>query len=144
MITGINTAIAWVLDQDAAKKFFTETLDLEVRADVEMGPGARWLAVGVPGRPDVQVALLVPGPPALDPESGERLKALLAEGALVSKGILTACTFTVDDCAAVHADLAARGVTFFREPEPFPWGVSASFTDGTGSCYELLEPSRTW
>ncbi|WP_433579113.1 VOC family protein [Nocardia brasiliensis] len=136
MITGINTAIAWVLNQDATKKFFTDTLDLEVRADIEMGPGARWLALGASGQPDVQLAVLAPGPPALDPESGEQLKALL------HKGVLTACTFTVDDCAAVHADLSARGVTFLREPEPLPWGVSAIFADGTGSTYEILQPTR--
>lgn len=136
MITGINTAIAWVLDQDAAKKFFTDTLDLEVRADVEMGPGARWLALGAPGQPDVQLALLTSAPPALDPESGEQLKALL------SKGVLTGCTFTVDDCAAAYADLSARGVTFLRTPEPLPWGLSAIFADGTGSTYEILQPAR--
>ncbi|MFI9506172.1 VOC family protein [Nocardia sp. NPDC052566] len=136
MITGINTAIAWVLDQDAAKKFFTETLDLEVRADIEMGPGARWLALGASGQPDVQLAMLIPGPPALDPESGEQLKALLA------KGVLTACTFTVADVAAVYTELSGRGVTFLRTPEPLPWGVSAIFTDGTGSTYEILQPTH--
>ncbi|KIA66770.1 VOC family protein [Nocardia vulneris] len=136
MITGINTAVAWVLDQDAAKKFCTDTLGLQVRADVEMGPGARWLAVGAPGQPDVQLALLMPGPPALDPESAGQLEALLV------KGVLAGCTFTVDDCAAVYAELSARGVQFLREPEPLPWGLSAILTDGTGSSYEILQPTR--
>lgn len=135
MITGINTATAWVLDQDSAKKFFTDTLGLEIRADVSMGPDMRWLAVGAPTQPDAQLTLMVPGPPSLDPESAEQLKSLLA------KGVLIGCTFTVEDCAAAYKELTARGVTFLHEPQPRPWGLSASFRDDSGSWFELLEPT---
>ncbi|MEG8179884.1 VOC family protein [Nocardia terpenica] len=135
MITGISTATAWVLDQDSAKKFFTDTLGLEVRADVAMGPGMRWLTVGAPNQPDVQLTLMVPGPPSLDPESAEQLTAL------INKGVLIGCTFTVEDCHAAYQELSARGVTFLQEPQPRPWGVSATFRDDSGSWYEILQPA---
>ncbi|WP_280390488.1 VOC family protein [Nocardia brasiliensis] len=136
MITGINTATAWVLDQDSAKKFFTHTLGLEVRADVAMGPGMRWLTVGAPDQPDVQLTLMAPGPPSLDPESAEQLKSLLA------KGVLIGCTFTVPDCQAAYAELSTRGVSFVHEPQHRPWGLSTTFRDDSGSWFELLQPTH--
>ncbi|KZM74994.1 VOC family protein [Nocardia terpenica] len=136
MITAINTATAWVLDQDSAKKFFTDTLGLEVRADITMGPGMRWLTVGAPNQPDTQLTLMVPGPPSLDPESAEQLTTLIA------KGVLIGCTFTVTDCHTTYKELTTRGVTFLHEPQPRPWGLSATFRDDSGSWYEILQPTR--
>ncbi|MFC9993518.1 VOC family protein [Nocardia sp. NPDC127526] len=136
MITGINTAVAWVLEQDAAKKFFTDTLGLDVRTDVEMAPGLRWLTVGAPDQPEVQLTLMTPGPPTMDPESAEQLKSLIA------KGILVGCTFTVPDCEAAYTELAARGVTFVQPPQPRPWGLSAILLDDAGSQFEILQPAQ--
>ncbi|MFI6499893.1 VOC family protein [Nonomuraea typhae] len=137
MITGLSTATSWLLNQDVAKAFFTDELGLEVRADVTFGEGMRWLAVGAPGQPDVQLTLMVPGPPSMDDESAEQLTSLIGKGALVG------CTFTVDDCQGAFKELSARGVTFIHEPQPRPWGLSATFRDGSGSWFEILEPSRS-
>ncbi|MBL1079613.1 VOC family protein [Nocardia sp. 2] len=135
MITGLNTAIAWVLDQDSAKKFYTDTLGLDARVDVPFGEGVRWVTVGAPNQPDVQVTLMVPGPPVMDAESAEQLKSLIA------KGVLTSCTFTVTDCQADYTALAARGVTFVQPPTQRPWGLSAILLDDSGCGVELLQPA---
>ncbi|AJC58483.1 VOC family protein [Streptomyces sp. 769] len=134
MITGVNTAVVWVLNQDSAKTFFTEKLGLEARTDVPFDATTRWVTVGPKNQPELQLTLMVPGAPVQDPESAEQLKSLLAKGALVG------CTFTVEDCHTAVKELSARGVTFIQEPQPKPWGVSATFRDDSGTCHELLQP----
>ncbi|GAA0393963.1 VOC family protein [Streptomyces luteireticuli] len=122
------------LDQDAAKAFFTDKLGLEVRADMAFGEGMRWLTVGAKDQPDVQITLMVPGPPMMDPDSARQVTSLLG------KGVLVGCTFTVEDCRAAFAELSARGVTFLQEPQPRPWGISATLRDDSGTVHEILQP----
>ncbi|MEU1671248.1 VOC family protein [Streptomyces roseifaciens] len=130
----MNTATVWVLDQDAAKAFFTDKLGLEVRADVPFGEDMRWVTVGAKEQPEVQVTLMVPGPPMMDPASAQQLTSLL------EKGVLIGCTFTVADCHAAFAELSARGVAFLQEPQPRPWGISATLRDDSGTVHEILQP----
>ena len=48
-------------DQDAAVDFYTRVLGLEVRTDVVMdGIGMRWLTVGTPGQPELEINLMNP------------------------------------------------------------------------------------
>ncbi|MFJ3882443.1 VOC family protein [Streptomyces sp. NPDC090077] len=136
MITGVNTVVVWVLDQDSAQSFFTEKLGLEARTDVPFSEDVRWVTVGPEGQPELQLTLMVPGAPVQDAESAEQLKSLLAKGALVG------CTFTVQDCHAAVKELSARGVTILQEPRPQPWGVSATFRDDSGTTFELLQPHQ--
>ncbi len=136
MISAVNTVVVWVLDQDAAKAFFTEKLGLQVRADVPSGDDPRWLTVGPENQPELQLSLMVPGAPLQDAQSAEQLKALLAKGALFG------CTFTVEDCHAAVKELSARGVTVLQEPQQKPWGISAIFRDDSGTCHELLQPQH--
>ena len=66
MIRKLSHAGLGVLDQDEAPRFYTEKLGFDVRTDVTMDGGFRWLTVGPPDQPDVQLILLTPGPPMLD------------------------------------------------------------------------------
>ncbi len=82
MIKGLAITTVWVLDQDRAKEFYTEKLGLEVRTDMTLGEGGmRWLTVGSPKQPDVELTLMVPGA-GMDPESAEMINKLVAKGAL--------------------------------------------------------------
>src|SRR5581483_114131 len=64
MITGLGISTVWVLDQDEAKKFFTEKLGLEARYDMTFGEGGmRWVTVSAKNQPELQLTLMVPGPP---------------------------------------------------------------------------------
>src|SRR5262245_40711491 len=120
MITALGLATVWVLDQDSAKKFFTEKLGLELRDDRTLGEGGmRWLTVGAKDQKELQLTLMVPGPPSLDPESAEQLRALIA------KGVLGAGAFTTDDCEATYKELSGKGVTFLQKPEKRPYGIEA-------------------
>jgi catechol 2,3-dioxygenase-like lactoylglutathione lyase family enzyme len=133
MITGLTISTVWVLDQDSALKFYTEKLGFELRFDVQMGPGARWVTVGAKGQPDHSLTLMIPGPPAVDPESAQQLRALVA------KGVLGAGVMSTDDCEATYRELSARGVEFVQEPTKRPYGIEALFRDDSGNWFSLTQ-----
>jgi catechol 2,3-dioxygenase-like lactoylglutathione lyase family enzyme len=130
MLKQLTHVGVWVHDQDEALAFYTDKLGMELREDVtmpEMGD-FRWLAVGVPGQPDVSITLLtVPGPPVFDAETSEQLKALVAKG--VAGGLF----FSADDVRASYEELAGRGVEFSQEPTEQPYGIDAGFRDPSGN-----------
>ncbi|MCL8017717.1 VOC family protein [Streptomyces sp. AS02] len=135
MIKGLKISTVWVLDQDSAKDFYTEKLGLEVRTDMSMGEGGmRWLTVGSESQPDVSFTLMVPGPPALDPESAEMVRKL------VTKGVLGAGVLTTDDIHGDYKRLKDRGVEFLQEPQERPYGTEALFRDDSGNWFSFTQP----
>jgi catechol 2,3-dioxygenase-like lactoylglutathione lyase family enzyme len=135
MIKGLSISTVWVLDQDRAKEFYTEKLGLEVRTDLTMGEGGmRWLTVGAPGQPDVELTLMVPGPPAMDPESAEMVRTLVA------KGVLGAGALTTDDIHGDYEKLKGRGVEFLQEPQERPYGTEAVLRDDSGNWFSFVQP----
>ncbi|MFE7234963.1 VOC family protein [Streptomyces sp. NPDC057596] len=145
MIKGLSIANVWVLDHDRARAFYTEKLGLEVRVDMTMGEaGMRWLTVGAKDQPDLELTLMVPAPPALDSESAEELKKLIA------KGVLGAGVFATDDIHADYRAMKARGVEFLQEPQERPYGTEAIFRDDSGNWFsftqrrEQLDLDKDW
>jgi catechol 2,3-dioxygenase-like lactoylglutathione lyase family enzyme len=132
MISRLSHACVWVLDQDEALDFYTGRLGFEVRTDERMDT-FRWLTVGPPGQPELEIILANPGPPMLDPESGEHIRALVAKGAL------GAGVFATDDCRATYEELSERGVRFLQEPTERAFGVEATFRDNSGNWFSLTE-----
>jgi|SRR3984957_20460379 len=135
MIT-IGTTQLWVHDQDEALAFYTNKLGFEVRSDVtlpEMGD-FRWLTVGPAGQPDIAITLMaIPGPPVMDPETAEQVKALVA------KGFAGTVFLTTDDCQATYEELLARGVEFSETPEERPYGIDSGFRDPSGNSFRLTQ-----
>src|SRR5687768_17045121 len=135
MIT-IAAAQVWVHDQDEALAFYTEKLGMEVRADVtlaEMGD-FRWLTVAPAGQPDVAIVLMaIPGPPVMDPETAEQVRALVA------KGFAGTVFLTTDNCQASYEELKGRGVEFTEEPEERPYGIDSAFRDPSGNSIRLTQ-----
>ena len=134
MITKFTHSTVWVLDQDAALRFYTEVLGFEARTDVTMDT-FRWLTVGPPGQPDFELILAVPGPPMLDPESAEHIRAMVAKGAL------GAGVFATDDCRRSYEEMRARGVQFLTEPAERSYGIEATFRDNSGNWFSLMQRS---
>jgi hypothetical protein len=83
MINRLTHATIWVLDHDEALAFYTDKLGFEVRTDQTMDD-FRWLTVGPPSQPDLELILLVPGPPMMATEAAEQIKALVVKGHLGS------------------------------------------------------------
>jgi catechol 2,3-dioxygenase-like lactoylglutathione lyase family enzyme len=132
LITGLSHTTIWVLDQDEALEFYTELLGFEVNTDATMDD-FRWLTVNPPGRPEHELVLIVPGPPMMDEESAEQVKALVAKGAL------GAGAFETDDCRATYAELSGRGVTFLSEPTERFYGIEATFRDNSGNWFSMTQ-----
>lgn len=83
MIQKQSHASVFVLDQDEALAFYRDTLGFDVRADMTMEGGFRWLTVGPKGQPDFNLILIAPGPgPMFDAATAEQVRALVAKGVL--------------------------------------------------------------
>jgi len=138
MLKQLTNVQVWVHDQDEALAFYTEKLGLELRDDVtvaEMG-NFRWLAVGVPGQPDVAITLMaIPGPPVFEEETRQQIMALMAKGA--ASGLF----FSTDDCRASYEELSKRGVEFQQEPTQQPYGIDAGFRDPSGNQMRMVQAS---
>jgi catechol 2,3-dioxygenase-like lactoylglutathione lyase family enzyme len=132
MITKLLHVNVFVLDQDRAKKFYTETLGFEVRSDTSMD-GFRWLTVGPKAQPDINILLATPAPPMFSEADAEALRGLIAKGALAG-GV-----FETDDCRRTYEDLKKKGVTFLQEPAERPYGIEAVLRDDSGNWFSLTE-----
>jgi catechol 2,3-dioxygenase-like lactoylglutathione lyase family enzyme len=108
-----------VADQERAVRFYVDRLGFEVRLDVPMGEGGRWVQVAPRGG-RVPVALVVAG-----------------DGAPV--GVDTGITFATSDAAADHSTLVGSGVAV---DELLHWpGVPAMFIvrDPDGNQLKIME-----
>jgi catechol 2,3-dioxygenase-like lactoylglutathione lyase family enzyme len=135
MITNISLITLWVTDQDEARDFYVTRLGFEARADVAMGDGFRWVTIGHPSQPEIDVTLMVPGPP-LDQEMAEAIKRSLAKGTMGGFGL------TADDCKKTYDELSAQGVEFTQPPSERPYGVEAILRDNSGNWLVLVEPNE--
>jgi catechol 2,3-dioxygenase-like lactoylglutathione lyase family enzyme len=108
-----------VADQARAVRFYVDTLGFEVRLDVPMGDGARWVQVAAPG--------------------GKVPIALVAAGDAVPVGVDTGITLATSDAVADHASLVSCGVD---TDELLRWpGVPAmfAFRDQDGNQLKIVE-----
>jgi catechol 2,3-dioxygenase-like lactoylglutathione lyase family enzyme len=133
MIKNISLVTVYCLDQDAARDFYVNTLGFQERTDITMGEGFRWLTVGHPSQPELEVTLMIPGPP-LDEEAAAFIRRQLEKGQMGGLGL------RVDDCRKTFQELSAKGVTFLQEPADRPYGVEAVLRDNTGNWLVLVEP----
>ena len=133
MITGISLVSVWVLDQDAAKEFYTEQLGCELTNDIQLENGMRWLTVRPQGSPSQELLLMDPAHSMLDEATARQVRDLVANGAL-SPGVMA-----TTDCRGDHAQLASRGVQFNQPPADRPYGVEAVLRDNSGNWYSFTE-----
>lgn len=134
MITNVSLLGVWVTDIDTAKDFYVNTLGFQEHTDVTMGD-FRWCTVNHPNQPDLQVNLILPGPP-LDAEDAEYVRRSLAKGSMSAGGM------RVDDCRKTYDELTAKGVEFVQEPSDRPYGVEAVMRDNSGNWWVLVEPKE--
>jgi catechol 2,3-dioxygenase-like lactoylglutathione lyase family enzyme len=135
MLKHVSHVGLWVHDQDEALAFYTEKLGFELRDDVTMPEfgNYRWLTVGPPGQPEVSLILSLPGPPVVDPETAEQVKAMIA------KGLMGSVILAVDDVRATYEVMRARGVEFTQEPVQQFYGMDAALRDPSGNPIRLGE-----
>jgi catechol 2,3-dioxygenase-like lactoylglutathione lyase family enzyme len=132
MITNISLVTLWVTDQDDARAFYVDKLGFVERDDVSMGDGFRWVTIAHPDHPELEVTLMVPGPP-LDDEVAEVIRRSLDKGNLGGFGLRTT------DCRKTYDTLVAKGVEFIQPPSDRPYGVEAVMRDNSGNWLSLVE-----
>src|SRR5713101_3560088 len=110
MFKRITHTFIHVLDQEEALDFYVGKLGMVVHTDADLG-FMRWLTVTLPDQPELQLALMLPGPPAYDDATAEQARELVAKGAAGGGLILE-----TDDCRGTYEKLLAAGVEFTQEP----------------------------
>lgn len=117
----LNTARVFVNELAAAKKFYSELLGLAIKAD-----GSEYgYCVFQAGATDLVVETVASDAPEED---------------RVLVGRFTGLSFTVQDAAAKHEQLAARGVPFTGLPEMQQWGgILATLQDPSGNQLQIVQ-----
>ena len=115
-------------DHDKALGFYRDVLGLEVRNDVGY-EGMRWVTVGSPGQPAIDIVL---EPPLADPNASESDKRAASD--LLTKGMLRAVLFSTPDVDAAFERIRASGAEVIQEPMDQPYGVrDCAFRDPAGN-----------
>ncbi|MET9854353.1 VOC family protein [Streptomyces sp. NPDC006450] len=122
-------------DHDKALAFYRDALGMEVRNDVAF-EGMRWVTVGSPEQPDVEIVL---EPPLADPGASPADRQAMAE--LLAKGRLRGVIFSTDDVDATFERIRAAGAEVLQEPVDQPYGVrDCAFRDPAGNMLRFNQP----
>ena len=114
--TRITSVSVQVADQDRALDFYVNTLGCQLRADIEVWPGARWLEV-VPPDSDVGIALLT-----------------------AESGLPIGVRFGTEDADAAHALLTGAGAQVNQEVLRLEFAPPMfTFNDPDGNLLVLIE-----
>ncbi|MEU2036041.1 VOC family protein [Nocardia amamiensis] len=133
-ITNVSLVTVYVTDQDAAKQWYIDKLGFVETADVTMGDnGFRWVTVAHPAHRELEIALMLPGPP-LDEHYADAVRRALASGTHGSLGLRT------ENCQKTFEELTAKGVEFIHPPAERPYGTEAIIRDNSGNWLVLVEP----
>ena len=134
MIQQLSHTTVHVLNQDEALEFYRDKLGFEVRADFSMEGGFRWLTVGAPGQPEMQLFLAEPTEgPMFDAETAEQLRKMVAAG------VFGIGVFDTADCQKTYEELSAKGVEFTVPPTERFYGIEALGKDNSGNWFSLTQ-----
>jgi predicted enzyme related to lactoylglutathione lyase len=137
MITSLSHSTVYVLDQDAALKFYRDKMGFEVRTDATMDNGFRWLTVGPKAQPGMEIILMKVAP---GPMWDAATVATMTE--LVRKGTFGIGVFETDDCRKTYQELVARGVEFMGPPEEKFYGIEAVGKDNSGNWFSMSQKPK--
>ena len=117
-------------DYEKAIDFYTNKLGFQLKRDMPLGQGARWITVVSPQEPDGTELLLEPN------AQYPAMKAL--KEALVEDGIpFTA--FEVDDVRREYERLKGLGVEFTMEPTDMGMSIVAILDDTCGNLIQIYQ-----
>ena len=134
MFKRITHTFIHVLDQDEALDFYVGKLGMVVSTDADLG-FMRWLTVTLPDQPDLELGLMLPGPPAYDDATADEIRELVSKGA-AGGGVI----FQTDDCRATFETLQAAGVEVTQEPTERFYGIDCAVRDPFGNPIRITQP----
>jgi len=136
MITKITHTNIYVLDQEEALDFYTNTLGFEVRVDNAFGQ-FRWLTVGPKGNSEIELVLA----PISEQMFGDKETAAQIKK-MVSKGIFSGPVLECEDIYATYEELKGKGVVFTKEPTEEFYKTEAVFKDNSGNWFSLGQKKK--
>ena len=125
-------------DHDKALAFYRDVLGLEVRNDVGF-EGMRWVTVGAPSQPDVDIVLEPPArrPERLAPPTRRPWRSCWPRACCAAS---SSAPTTVD---ATFERIRAAGGEVLQEPIDQPYGVrDCAFRDPAGNMLRFNQPRR--
>jgi catechol 2,3-dioxygenase-like lactoylglutathione lyase family enzyme len=121
-------------DPEASLAFYRDTLGFEVRNDVGKGP-MRWITVGPPGQPEVNIVL---DPPASNPGITDDERRTISE--MMAKGTFAMLMLATKDLDSTFDRLQARDAEIVQEPTEQPYGVrDCAVRDPAGNLIRIQE-----
>ena len=133
LTTTLRICFLPVRDQEEALTFYRDLLGFEVRADAPFDQ-FRWLTVGPPNQPDIEINLE-------NPSMGRSPEDAATILGLVAKGSMTSMIFHVNDLDALFEKLRAAGTEVIQEPIDQPYGFrDCAFRDPSGNHLRFSEP----
>jgi catechol 2,3-dioxygenase-like lactoylglutathione lyase family enzyme len=116
---GITVVSVPVSDQQAAKRFYTEQLGMDLVAEATFGEGLNWIQVAPPGA-----------------ATSLTLVTWFDE---MPAGSLRGLVIDCEDLKADYLHLTERGVPFLGPPTPRAGGTFATFRDPDGNHLSLRQ-----
>jgi uncharacterized glyoxalase superfamily protein PhnB len=130
----INTSFLPHEDPEESLTFYRDALGFDVRKDVGGGK-MRWITVGPPSRPDMNIVLT---PPGADPGITDDERRVIAE--MMAKGTYASIMLATSDVDAVFEKVQASGADVMQEPTDQPWGSrDCAFRDPAGNTVRIQE-----
>ena len=123
-------------DPEAALAFYRDVLGFELRNDVGY-EGMRWLTVGPPGQPGVNIVL---HPPGADPGITDEERRTIAE--MMAKGTYASIMLATHDLEATFDQLQSSDIEIVQEPTDQPWGMrDCAVRDPAGNMVRIQQMS---
>jgi catechol 2,3-dioxygenase-like lactoylglutathione lyase family enzyme len=121
-------------DPEATLAFYRDTMEFEIRGDVEYG-GMHWITVGPPGQPGTSIVLY---PPQATPGLTEEEQRTIAE--MMAKGTFASVNLATPDVDATFERLQAGEAEVVQEPTDQPYGVrDCAFRDPAGNLIRIQQ-----
>lgn len=121
-------------DPEATLAFYRDTMEFEVRNDVEYG-GMHWITVGPPNQPGTSIVLYPPqATPGLTDDEQRTIAEMMAKGTFASINLATA------DVDVTFEQLQAGDAEVVQEPTDQPYGVrDCAFRDPAGNLIRIQQ-----
>jgi catechol 2,3-dioxygenase-like lactoylglutathione lyase family enzyme len=134
MITHLSHVSIYVLDLDKSLEFYRDKLGFDVRNNVSMDNGFRWVTLSPKMQPNLEVVLM---PVRESPMFPADKAAMLRQ--LIEAGVMGAGVMDVDDCQKTYDELKAKGVEFKQPPTERFYGVEAILKDNSGNWFSMCQ-----
>jgi uncharacterized glyoxalase superfamily protein PhnB len=121
-------------DPEASLAFYRDTLDFEVRNDVEYG-GMHWITVGPAGQPGTSIVLY---PPQATPGITDDERRTISE--MMAKGTYASINLATPDLDGVFEKVQAGDAEVVQEPTDQPYGLrDCAFRDPAGNLIRIQQ-----